>query len=254
MAESFGVQGRGAFYDEAGTIRDVVQNHLLQVLAVLTMEPPAGYESEAIRNEKVKVFRAIPPLSPENVVRGQFLGYRDEKGVAANSQVETFVALKLAINSWRWKDVPIYIRAGKCLPVTCTEVYVELDPPPTIYGPPPAANHWRFRVNPEMSIALGTMNKKPGEGMDGEAVELMLSHQDDGHEMEAYERLLGDALRGDPTLFAREDSVEAAWRIVDPVLGDVVPLEFYQPNTWGPASAVSKVTPPGGWHDPIVQS
>ncbi len=254
MAESFGVQGRGAFYDEAGTIRDVVQNHLLQVLAVLTMEPPAGTDSEAIRDEKVKIFKAIPPLSLADVVRGQFRGYREEKGVAPNSEVETFVALKLQINSWRWKDVPVFIRAGKCLPVTCTEVYVELDTPPTVFGPPPEANHWRFRVNPDMTIALGTMTKKPGERMSGASRELVLSHQSDGAEMDAYERLLGDALRGDPALFAREDSVEAAWRIVDPVLGDVVPVEPYDPNTWGPAEAMRRIVPPGGWHDPVVIS
>ncbi len=254
MAESFGVQGRGAFYEEAGTIRDVVQNHLLQVLAVLTMEPPSSSDSEGVRNEKVKIFKSIPPLTPADVVRGQFRGYRDEKGVAPNSDVETFVALRLQINSWRWKDVPVYIRAGKCLPVTCTEVYVELDTPPTIYGPPPEANHWRFRVTPDMTIALGTMTKRPGERMTGEARELLLSHQADGDEMEAYERLLGDALRGDPGLFAREDSVEAAWRIVDPILGDSVPVESYEPNSWGPAEAMRRIVPPGGWHDPVVSS
>jgi glucose-6-phosphate 1-dehydrogenase len=252
MAESFGVQGRGAFYEEAGTIRDVVQNHLLQVLCTLTMEPPSGTDAEAVREEKVQIFRSIPPLNVDEVVRGQFRGYREEKGVAPNSDVETFVALKLNINSWRWKDVPIYIRAGKCLPVTCTEVYVQLDPPPAIYGAPPEPNHWRFRVNPDVTIALGTMNKKPGEGMVGEPVELVLSHHADGDEMDAYERLLGDALRGDPGLFAREDSVEAAWRIVDPVVGDAVPLETYEPNTWGPAGALSRVVPPGGWHNPVV--
>ncbi len=252
MAEWFGVQGRGAFYDEAGTIRDVVQNHLLQVLAVLTMEPPSGTDSEAIRDEKVKVFKEIPPLLPENVVRGQFRGYRDEDGVAADSQVETYVALKLFIDSWRWKGVPVYIRAGKCLPVTCTEVHVEFDAPPSIYGADAVPNHWRFRVTPDMSIALGTMIKKPGEVLDGEAQELILSHQPDGDEMEAYERLLGDALKGDATLFAREDSVEAAWRIVDPVLGNVVPVEPYEPNTWGPTHVPDSVVPPGGWHNPIT--
>jgi glucose-6-phosphate 1-dehydrogenase len=252
MAESFGVQGRGAFYEEAGAIRDVVQNHLLQVLAVLTMEPPAGTDAEAIRDEKVKVFKCIPPLKPENVVRGQFRGYRDEKGVAANSQVETFVALKLEIDSWRWKGVPVYIRAGKCLPVTCTEVYVELDLPPTFDDASLVANHWRFRVNPEMSIALGAMVKKPGDTMLGEAMELMLSHFEEGVEMGAYERLLGDALKGDATLFAREDSVETAWRIVDPILDGAVSVETYEPNTWGPKSAQTSLVPPGGWHDPVT--
>jgi glucose-6-phosphate 1-dehydrogenase len=252
MAESFGVQGRGAFYEEAGTIRDVVQNHLLQVLAVLTMEAPAGTDSEAIRDEKVKVFKSIPPLKPQNVVRGQFQGYRDEKGVAANSQVETFVALQLEIDSWRWKGVPVYIRAGKCLPVTCTEVFVELDLPPAFDDTDLTSNLWRFRVNPEMSIALGAMIKMPGDGMTGEHVELMLSHYPQGDEMGAYERLLGDALKGDATLFAREDSVETAWRIVEPVLGDTVPVEPYKSGTWGPESAMKSLVPPGGWHDPTV--
>jgi glucose-6-phosphate 1-dehydrogenase len=252
MAEAFGVQGRGAFYEEAGAIRDVVQNHLLQVLAILTMEAPAGVDAEAIRDEKVKVFRCIRPLDPQNVVRGQFRGYRDEKGVAPDSQVETFVALKLEIDSWRWKRVPVYIRAGKCLPVTCTEVYVELDLPPTIDDATLRANHWRFRVNPQMSIALGAMIKHPGDTMTGEPVELMLSHHEEGVEMGAYERLLGDALKGDATLFAREDSVEAAWRIVDPIVGGALPVETYEPNTWGPKSALTSLVPPGGWHEPVT--
>jgi glucose-6-phosphate 1-dehydrogenase len=251
MAEAFGVQGRGAFYEEAGTIRDVVQNHLLQVLAILMMEPPGGIDSESIRDEKVKVFKSIPPLDPLSVVRGQFRGYRDEKGVARDSQVETFVALRLEIDNWRWKGVPVFIRAGKCLPVTCTEVYVELDAPPMLDDARIPPNYWRFRVNPEMSIALGAMIKDPGEELAGDRVELMLSHYPQGVEMEAYERLLGDALKGDATLFAREDSVEAAWRIVEPVLGTTVPLETYEPNTWGPARAQTSVVPPCDWHDPV---
>ena len=253
MAESFGVQGRGAFYEEAGAIRDVVQNHLLQVLAILTMEAPAGTDSESIRDEKVKVFKSIPPLTLKNVVRGQFRGYRDEKGVAADSEVETFVALQLEIDSWRWKGVPVFIRAGKCLPVTCTEVHVELDAPPIMHDADCVPNHWRFRVTPEMSIALGAMKKKPGEGMTGESVELMLSHDPQGAEMGAYERLLGDAIKGDATLFAREDSVEMAWRIVDPILGDKVPVEPYEPGSWGPKSAQSSLVPPCGWHDPVAK-
>jgi glucose-6-phosphate 1-dehydrogenase len=251
MAEAFGVQGRGAFYEEAGAIRDVVQNHLLQVLAILMMEPPPGIDSESVRDEKVKVFKSIPPLDPLSVVRGQFRGYRDEKGVARDSQVETFVALRLEIDNWRWKGVPVFIRAGKCLPVTCTEVYVELDAPPTLDDARIPPNYWRFRVNPEMSIALGAMIKDPGEELAGDRVELMLSHYPQGVEMEAYERLLGDALKGDATLFAREDSVEAAWRIVEPVLGTTVPLETYEPNTWGPARAQTSVVPPCDWHDPV---
>lgn len=250
MAESFGVQGRGAFYEEAGAIRDVVQNHLLQVLAILTMEPPAGTDAESVRDEKVKIFKSIPPLQPQDVVRGQFRGYRDEKGVAADSQVETFVALRLAIESWRWKGVPFFIRAGKCLPTTCTEVFVELQSPPSVFLPTVQPNYLRFRLSPQVTIALGAMTKKPGEAMQEQPVELLVSHSPDGEEMDAYERLLGDAMRGDATLFAREDSVEAAWRIVDPILGNVVPVETYEPNTWGPSDTAQKVTPPDGWHNP----
>jgi glucose-6-phosphate 1-dehydrogenase len=252
MAESFGVQGRGAFYEQAGAIRDVVQNHLLQVLAILTMEPPSGNDAEAIRDEKVKIFKAIPPLSPADVVRGQFQGYRQEKGVAPDSQVETFAALRLAIESWRWKGVPFYIRTGKCLPVTCTEVCVELESPPAVFLPHLQANYFRFRLNPDVTIALGAMTKTPGEAMHGEMTELVLSHSPDGEEMDAYERLLGDAMHGDATLFAREDTVEAAWRIVDPVVDDGVPIEYYEPNTWGPSGASSKVVPAEGWHNPRV--
>jgi glucose-6-phosphate 1-dehydrogenase len=251
MAESFGVQGRGAFYEEAGTIRDVVQNHLLQILVNLTMEPPAGTDSESIRDEKVKVLKSIPPLDPKNVVRGQFRGYRKEKGVAPESQVETFVALRLDIHSWRWQGVPFFIRAGKCLPVTCTEVWVELQPPPAVYsaGPPPP-NHYRFRISPDVTIALGAMVKTPGERMAGSSVELVASHDPTPEEMEAYERLLGDALRGDATQFAREDAVEQAWRIVDPVLGPAARLYEYEPGTWGPQEADRITAGVGGWHNP----
>ena len=211
-----------------------------------------GADAESIRDEKVKVFKSIPPLSPQNVVRGQFRGYRNEKGVAPGSQVETFAALRLEIDSWRWKGVPVFIRAGKCLPLTCTEVYVELDLPPALDDAGLAANHWRFRVTPEMSIALGAMVKTPGEKMAGQSIELMLSHDPQGDEMDAYERLLGDALRGDATLFAREDSVEACWRIVEPVLGQKVAVEPYEPGTWGPNTAQASLTPPGGWHNPVA--
>jgi glucose-6-phosphate 1-dehydrogenase len=252
MAESFGVQGRGAFYEQAGAIRDVVQNHLLQVLAMLTMEPPAGSDSESIRDEKVKIFKSIPPLTAEHAVRGQFRGYRDEKGVAADSQAETYVALRLAIDSWRWMGVPIYIRAGKCLPVTCTEVFVELRRPPGVLLANGQRNHLRFRLSPEVTIGLGAMVKSPGEAMRGEAVELLVSHNPDGDEMDAYERLLGDAMHGDATLFAREDSVEAAWRIVDPVLDQKVPVLMYDTNTWGPASTPGVTGPADGWHNPAT--
>jgi glucose-6-phosphate 1-dehydrogenase len=252
MAENFGVQGRGLFYEEAGAIRDVVQNHLLQILANLTMEPPAATDSESVRDEKVKVLKAIPALDPAHVVRGQFRGYRKEKGVAADSQVETYAALRLEIMSWRWQGVPIFIRAGKCLPVTCTEVVVRLRRPPAIYGPtPPPPNYLRFRVTPDLVIALGAMAKTPGEAMTGAPIELVASHPPSGEEMEPYERLLGDAMRGDSTLFAREDYVEEAWRIVDPVLKNPPPVIEYDPGTWGPAEA-ARVTPPGGWRDPVA--
>lgn len=257
MAENFGVQGRGKFYEEAGTIRDVVQNHMLQILANLTMEAPAAEDSESVRDEKVKVLKSIPALEPEHVVRGQFRGYRSEKGVAPDSRVETFVALKLEINSWRWDGVPIYLRAGKCLPVTCTEVSVTFRRPPAVWTairPPP--NSFRFRISPDVAIGLGAMTKIPGEEMVGERVELLATSRpqgEDGEEMDAYERLLGDAMRGDATSFAREDYVEQAWRIVEPVLGNVTPAYSYEPNTWGPPE-VDEVTPAGGWKNPVVAS
>src|SRR6202795_1198863 len=246
MAESFGVQGRGLFYEEAGAIRDVVQNHLLQILANLTMEPPAGIDSESVRDEKVKVLKEIAPLGPESVVRGQFAGYRREPGVAPDSKVETFVALRLGINSWRWQGVPFYIRAGKELPVTCTEVFARLRQPPAVYSPaPPPPNYLRFRISPDVEIALGVMVKVPGEEMAGRQIELLAYQHPAGDEMDAYERLLGDALKGDPTLFAREDYVEEAWRIVDPVLKASTPVYEYEPKSWGPREA-DQVSPAGG--------
>ncbi len=252
MAESFGVQGRGAFYEEAGVIRDVVQNHLFQILSNVTMEPPVGHASEEVRDEKVKVLRAVPALAPSDVVRGQFRGYTKEKGVAPGSQVGTFVALRLRINSWRWQGVPVYIRAGKCLPVTCTEVFVRLRRPPTVVSPDALPNYFRFRVSPNVEIAVGTRVKAPGEEMAGEPAELLAVHHASPAEMDAYERLLGEAMKGDRTQFAREDYVEEAWRIVEPVLGDVVPAHPYEPGTWGPAEA-DQIAPPGGWHNPDVK-
>jgi glucose-6-phosphate 1-dehydrogenase len=253
MAENFGVQGRGLFYEEAGAIRDVVQNHLLQILANLTMEPPAGIDSESVRDEKVKVLKEITPLGPDSVVRGQFVGYRREKGVAADSKVETFAALRLGINSWRWHGVPFYIRAGKELPVTCTEVFVQFRRPPPVYSPtPPPPNYLRFRISPDVQIALGVMVKSPGEEMAGKEVELLAFHHPGKDEMDAYERLLGDALKGDATLFAREDNVEEAWRIVDPVLKAGTPVYEYELNTWGPREVEQKVSPVGGWKNPSV--
>jgi glucose-6-phosphate 1-dehydrogenase len=254
MAEDFGVEGRGAFYEEAGAIRDVIENHMFQVLANLAMEPPAGNDSEASRDEKVKVLRAIPALDARHIVRGQFHGYKQEKGVAPNSHVETYAALKLRINSWRWDGVPFFIRAGKNLPVTCTEVFVELRRPPEIYSTSPTVpNHLRFRLSPDISIALGTMVMDPGEEMVGRPVELTATHHPQGDEMDAYERLLDDAMRGDQTLFAREDYVEEAWRIVDPILEQSTPLYEYEAGTWGPDEVERLIAPPGGWHNPVVK-
>ena len=251
MAEDFGIQGRGAFYDQTGAIRDVVQNHLFQILANLAMEPPVRTDSESIRDEKVKVLKAMPPLDVKNVIRGQFLGYRTEKGVAPDSKVETFAALRLEINSWRWQGVPFYIRAGKRLPVTCTEVLVRLRRPPTIYGSQALKpNHLRLRISPEVTIALGMMVLSSGEEMVGEAVEMLASHHPRADEMDAYERLLGEAMEGDVTLFAREDYVEEAWRIVDPALKANTPVYLYEPGTWGPDEVAQRVSPAGGWHNP----
>jgi glucose-6-phosphate 1-dehydrogenase len=253
MAEDFGIQGRGAFYDATGTIRDVVQNHLFQVLANLAMEPPVRTDSESMRDEKVKFLKAIPPLEPGNLVRGQFRGYRSEKGVAPNSQVETFVALRLDVNSWRWQGVPFYIRAGKCLPVTCTEIVVRLRRPPTVFPTcTPARNYFRFRISPEVMGAIGLTTMDPEEKMSGQSVELLATHHPGAGEMDAYERVLGDAMEGDATLFAREDYVEEAWRIVDQVLKAKTPVHEYEPNTWGPAEVDKQIVPPGGWQDPTV--
>jgi len=252
MAEDFGIQGRGAFYDQTGAIRDVVQNHLFQVLANLTMEPPVRTDSESIRDEKVKVLRAIPPLEPRNVVRGQFRGYRNENGVAPNSEVETFAALQLEIDSWRWRGVPFYIRAGKSLPVTCTEVLVQLHQPPTMYqGFDLKPNYCRFRISPDVTLAFGLNVLAPAEDSD-ESVELLASHHPGADEMDAYERVLGDAMAGDASLFAREDYVEEAWRIVDPVLKAGTPVYGYEPSSWGPREVEERVLPVGGWHNPTV--
>ena len=253
MAEQFGVQSRGAFYDQTGTIRDVVQNHLLQVLAYLAMEPPAGTDGESVRDEKVKVLQAIPPVDARSVVRGQFHGYRDEKGVSPDSRVETFAAVRLGIDSPRWQGVPFCVRAGKCLPVTCTEVLVKLRRPPTPHSyASPVPNHFRFRFSPDASIAIGVMVMGSGEEMAGSPVELLASHHPNADEMGAYERLLGEAMKGDTSLFAREDYVEAEWRIVDPVLGLATPVHEYEPNTWGPSQADRIMADLGGWHDPAV--
>ena len=253
MAEDFGVQGRGGFYDQTGAIRDVIQNHLFQIVCNLAMEPPVRNDAESIRDEKVKILKAIPAIDPKNVVRGQFRGYREEKGVAPGSTVETFGALRLEIDSWRWKGVPFYLRAGKNLPVTCTEVFATFREPPTfLRGRAVGRNYMRFRISPEMEIAIGTIVMGVTETMEGIATEMMASRQACPEEMEAYERVLGDAMAGDPSHFAREDYVEEAWRIVDPIFKSPTPVEEYEPKTWGPGDASSPTTPCGGWHDPVT--
>ncbi|MEX1244095.1 MAG: glucose-6-phosphate dehydrogenase [Thermoanaerobaculia bacterium] len=250
MAEEFGVQGRGKFYDETGAIRDVVQNHLLQVVAFLAMEPPTSLYVDAVRDERVKIFRSIPPLKPADVVRGQFTGYTKEPGVAAGSKVETFAAVRLVVDSWRWAGVPFLIRAGKCLPVTATEVLVDLKPPPLSKLSPLESNTFRFRLGPQIAISLGARIKKPGPEMVSMPTELVAVRSDKSDEVEAYERLLTDAMQGDQTLFVREDAVEAAWAIVDGILDDATPVSSYVPGTWGPAQAAALAANLEGWHDP----
>jgi glucose-6-phosphate 1-dehydrogenase len=253
MAEDFGIQGRGAFYDQTGAIRDVVQNHLLQILTNLAMEAPARTDSESVRDEKVKVLKAIAPISANNILRGQFRGYKSEKGVAADSQTETFAALRFEIDSWRWQGVPFYIRAGKNLPVTCTELLVRLRRPPRIFpadGLKP--NHFRFRISPDVTIAQSVMVKSPDAEMSGEPLELIAMQGTQADEMDAYERVLRDAMAGDATLFAREDYVEEAWRIVDPVLKANTPVYEYEPGTWGPTEVEQRLVPADGWHNPLV--
>lgn len=253
MAEDFGVQGRGAFYDQTGTIRDVMQNHLFQVLCNLCLEPPVRTDSESIRDEKVKVLKAIPPLEEKDLIRGQFRGYLEEPGVKPNSQVETFGAMRLFVNSWRWKGVPFYIRAGKNLPLTCTEVFARFLKPPTVIRESQlTANHLRFRISPDMAIAIGMMVMAPGEEMVGRTAEMLASHEPCSDEMDAYERVLTDAMAGDATLFARQDYVEEAWSIVDPVLKRQTRVFRYEPKTWGPQEVDQQLAPPGGWHNPTA--
>jgi len=256
MAETFGIEGRGRLYEELGAIRDVVQNHLLQVVSLLAMEPPARFESEALRDEKVKVFEAIRPLDASHLVRGQYAGYRDEPDVAGDSAVETFAALRLSIDSPRWAGVPFLVRAGKRLPVTATEVLVRLrEPLHALFdeaGRP--VNHVRFNLGPgRVSIALGVLTKEPGTGMRGRASELLMCDDATG-EMSAYERLIGDALQGDPTLFARQDAIEAAWRVVEGGLakagGPCSAPRPYAPGSWGPVEADSLAAAEGGWFNP----
>jgi len=254
LAESFGVKGRGKFYEETGVIRDVIQNHLLQIVSYLAMEAPSSTYAEAIRDEQAKVLRMVRPLSPESVVRGQFRGYRDEPNVAPDSDVPTYAALRLFVDSWRWDGVPFFVRAGKCLQATCTEVTVELRNPPQVVfpePPPTMGNSVSFRLSPDVSITVGARTKRPGEGMTGEPVELRVMEQPaqgaDGR-MGDYERLLGDAMSGDATLFAREDVVEFAWAIVDPAIQTPGPLHQYDPGTWGPPEAERLTAGVGGWN------
>lgn len=256
MAEDFGVQGRGRFYEEVGALRDVVQNHLLQTVALLAMEPPVGPEVEDLRDAKEKVFGAMRTLKEDDIVRGQFDGYRDEQGVAADSDVETYAAVRVFIDSWRWAEVPFYIRAGKNLPETVTEVRVEFHrPPQRVFAEyedmPRDANYVRLRLNPQVQIALGARAKEPGEGFRGERIELAISddHCDD---MTAYERLLGDAMLGENLLFAREDGVEEAWRVIDHVIHHHHKVIPYKPHTWGPNQAETLIDDADGWHDPVL--
>jgi glucose-6-phosphate 1-dehydrogenase len=256
MAESFGVKGRGKFYEETGVIRDVIQNHLLQIVSYLAMEAPSSTYDEAIRDEQAKVLRTVRPLSVEHMVRGQFRGYRDEPGVAKDSYMATYAALRLYVDSWRWAGVPFYVRAGKCLGITATEVFVEFrNPPQVVFKEHPAkvGNYVRFRLSPQVVIALGARAKQPGEGMQGEPVELSVTEQPGpgtSGRLGDYERLLGDAMAGDATLFARQDVVEAAWAIVDPVIHGPSPMYEYDCGSWGPREADQLVEEVGGWNTP----
>ena len=253
MAESFGVTGRGKFYDETGVIRDVIQNHLFQIVSYLAMEAPSSTYDEAIRDEQAKVLRTIRPMNAQKITRGQFRGYRDEPGVAKNSPVATYAALRLDVDSWRWADVPFYVRAGKCLKTTTTEVFVELKVPPQVVfaeARPSVGNYVRFRLNPQVAIAIGARGKRPGETMVGRHVELSVVEQPAETRLGDYERLLGDAIAGDATLFARQDVVEAAWAIVDPLLADPGELFEYEPGSWGPPQADRLVAEIGGWNTP----
>jgi glucose-6-phosphate 1-dehydrogenase len=257
MAESFGVKGRGKFYEETGVIRDVIQNHLLQIVSYLSMEAPSGMYDEAIRDEQAKVLRNVRPLDVSKMVRGQFRGYRDEPGVAPDSYMATYAALRLSVDSWRWQGVPFFVRAGKCMAKTVTEVAIELKLPPQVVfpePPPSVGNTVRFRLSPQVSITLDARAKQPGEQMVGRPVALTVTEEPaqgtDGR-MDAYERLLGDAMAGDATLFARQDVVEAAWAIVDPIIHGPSPMYDYDPGTWGPAEADALVADVGGWNTPV---
>ncbi len=251
MAEKFGIEGRGKFYDDTGAIRDVVENHMLQVVAFLAMEAPTGLHCDAIRDEQAKIFRTIPPLDPKHLVRGQFKGYTDEKGVGSDSTVETFAAVRLEIQSWRWAGVPFLIRAGKCLPVTTTEVLVKLRKPPLDNLAGESGNHFRFRLGPgELAISLSARVKRPGEELVSMPAQLSAVEERTADEVDAYERLLGDAMLGDAMLFVREDAVEAAWAIVEPILANATTPHPYAPGSWGPPEADRLAMDVGGWHNP----
>jgi len=250
MAESFGVAGRGKFYEEAGAIRDVVQNHMLQVVALLGMEPPTSMYPESVRDEQVKVFRNIPPIQPDKLVRGQFVGYRNEDGVARDSQVETFAAIRFEVDSWRWAGVPFLIRAGKCMAVTATEALVKFKRPPLGRAPSSEQNYFRFRLGEEISIGAGVRVKRPGSKMVATMTELAAVKDSPGDEVDAYERLLTDAMRGDALLFVREDAVEVSWAVVENILGNAAPLHFYEPGSWGPLESNNLAKDVGGWRNP----
>jgi glucose-6-phosphate 1-dehydrogenase len=254
LAERFGVEGRGKFYEQTGIVRDVIQNHLLQVVSYLAMEPPSSTHAEAIRDEQAKILRTVRPMDARNIVRGQFRGYRDEPGVAKDSKIGTYAALRLHVDSWRWAGVPFYVRAGKSLKMTVTEVVAELKVPPQVVFNEPAprlGNYVRFRLGPQVAIALGARAKAPGSGMTGQDVELSVVEHPLASRQTPYERLLGDAIAGDATLFARQDVVEAAWAIVDPLLQNPGGLFDYEPGSWGPAQADQLVAEVGGWNTPV---
>jgi glucose-6-phosphate 1-dehydrogenase len=253
MAETFDVRDRGAFYEQTGAIRDVMENHLFQVLTNVAMEPPSRTDAESVRNEKVKVLQAMPAIDISRVLLGQYRGYKKAKGVAPDSQVETFAAMKLAIDSWRWKGVPFYLRAGKCLPVTCTEVFVRLRQPPTFYEHLDlAANSLRFRIDPDYAIAIGTNVLTGSHDVAAQRTEVLSTGDPSSDAIPPYERILGDAIAGDPALFAREDYVEEAWRVVAPLLKASHPVEEYEPATWGPSDVDRRVSPATGWENPTA--
>jgi glucose-6-phosphate 1-dehydrogenase len=256
MAERIGVEGRGAFYDQVGATRDVVQNHLLQVVSLLAMEPPVGPESRHLQDEKAKIIAAMRPMDPAAVVRGQYRGYRDEAGVSPDSTTETFAAVRLEIDSWRWAGVPFYVRAGKALAASATEAVVELQEPPRLLfdelgGPPPARNLIRFRMGTNDGVTLTVQAKTPGEHLDSQPVDLSVDFAAAlGERKEAYERLLGDAIAGNPRRFAREDIVEETWRVVQPLLDHPGPVHIYERGSWGPAQANGLLQTGTYWQDP----